>query len=159
YVTSGLSAPNGLAFGPDGNLYISSRDTDRVTGFGAQASFLITLDSASTSPVKVDYTTANATAIAGRDYTAIKGTLTVAPGVTRWIINVPILDDKQGGPSPVFTLNLSNPVGATIAKGQGIGTILDDDATALDIAVEPTSIPSGGTAIVTLTAKDAAGNP
>jgi hypothetical protein len=159
YVTSGLSGPIGLAFGPDGNLYVSSRDGNRVTGFGARASFLVTLDSASTGPVKVDYATANATAIAGRDSTATSGTLRLAPGVTRWTINVPILDDKQGGPSPVFTLNLSNPVGAIIAKGQGIGTIIDDDVTPLNMAVTPTSIPSGGTATVTLTAKDAAGNP
>ena len=123
------------------------------------AAFTVSLNSASATPVTVNYSTADGTAVAGSDYIAASGTLTFAPGVTTKTIVVPTLVDNVGGPTPVFTLNLSNAVGAIIAKGQGVATIVDDDVTPVNIAVTPPNIPSGGTATVTLTAKDGAGNP
>jgi hypothetical protein len=128
-------------------------------GPSSLAAFTVSLNSASSSPVTVSYSTADGTALAGKDYTAVSGTLTFAPGQTTRTIIVPTLVDSIGGPTPIFTLNLANAVGASIAKGQGVGTIEDNNVTLVNIAVTPTSIPSGGTATVTLTAKDAAGNP
>ena len=59
----------------------------------------------------------------------VSGTLTFAPGETTRTILVRTVDDAAAEPTETFTVNLSNPVGATIADGQGVGTILDDDAT------------------------------
>ena len=98
-------------------------------GPASQAVFTVRLDSPSAFPVTVDFTTANGTALAGSDYTAASGTLTFAPGETTRTILVQTLDDAAGEPTETFTVNLSNPVGATIADGQGVGTILDNDAT------------------------------
>ena len=35
--------------------------------------------------------------------------------------------DRLGEPNETFVVNLSSPTNATIADGQGIGTILDDE--------------------------------
>ncbi len=131
YVTTGqgnLAAPNGLAIGPDGNLYVSSRDTSEVLRFApsSQASFVVTLSSsASTSQVNVNYATANGTAVAGTDYVQTSGTLVFPPGATSETINVPIISVATGGPTKTFTMNLSNPMNATLNGGQGTGSILN----------------------------------
>ena len=110
-----------------GNLYVSDRDTANVTRFApsSQASFAVTLESASASPVTVNYATANGTAVAGTDYTQTSGTLTFAPGVTSQTVNVPITTIATGGPTKTFTMNLSGASGATISHGQGTGSILN----------------------------------
>jgi sugar lactone lactonase YvrE len=130
YVTTGqgtLAAPNGMAIGLDGNLYVSSRDTSEVLRFApsSQASFVVTLESASSSQISVSYATANGTAAAGADYTQTSGTLVFPAGATSETINVPITTVLTGGSTKTFTMNLSSPVNATIARGQGTGTILN----------------------------------
>ena len=45
-------------------------------------------------------------------------------------------------PDESFTVDLSNPSGATIADGQGLGTILNDDAATLSI--DDVSLAEGG---------------
>jgi len=124
---AGLSAPIGVALDSAGNLYVSERDLNEVTRFApsAQASFVVTLDSASTSPISVNYATADGTALAGTDYTQTSGTLVFAPGVTLETINVPITSVLTGGPTKTFTLNLSGAVNATITRGQATGSILN----------------------------------
>jgi sugar lactone lactonase YvrE len=130
YITggqAGLSIPIGLARDAAGNVYVNDRDTANVTRFApvSQASFTVTLDSASASPVSVTYATANGTAVAGTDFTQTSGTLTFPAGVTSETVTVPITTIAAGGPTKTFTLNLSSPVNATIADGQGVGSILN----------------------------------
>jgi sugar lactone lactonase YvrE len=130
YVTTGqggLAAPNGMDIGPDGNLYVSSRDANQVTRYApnSQASFVVTLNTASTSQISVNYTTANGTAVAGTDYTQTSGALIFPAGVTSETINVPITTVATGGPTKAFTLKLSSPVNATITRGQATGSILN----------------------------------
>jgi hypothetical protein len=116
-----------MDIGPDGNLYVSSRDANQVTRYAAsaQATFVVTLDSASTSQVSVNNATANGTAVAGTDYTQTSGTLVFPAGATSETINVPIATVAMGEPSRTFTMNLSSPVNATISRGQATGSILN----------------------------------
>jgi hypothetical protein len=76
----------------------------------------------SASSVSVQYATANGTASAGTDYSAVSGTLNFAPGQTVKNVVVPITDV---GPKPnrSFTLNLTNPTNATTADATGVVTI------------------------------------
>ena len=130
YITSGQSVKDSaraLDIGPDGLVYLTSRDSGTPTRFApnAAAAFTVTLNSPSSGPVTVNYATANGTAVAGTDYTATSGTLTFAPGETTKTVFVPITTVATGGPTRAFTLNLSAASGATIADGLGVGSILN----------------------------------
>ena len=93
----------------------------------AQASFTITLAVAIAEPVMVDYATADGTATAPSDYLAKSGTLTFQPGQTSKVITVSVKGDTEVEDDETFFVNLSNPMHGTIADGQGLGTILNDD--------------------------------
>lgn len=100
---------------------------DMVVNEGAgTATFTVTLSNAAKMPVSVAYASADGTATAGLDYTAVSSTLTFAPGETSRTITVPILNDNVYEGAETFTINLSSPVNATIADGLGLGTIKDD---------------------------------
>ncbi len=95
-------------------------------GPSSLAAFAVSLTSASAVQTTVNYSTSDGTALAGRDYTAVSGTLTFAPGETTKTILVQTVDDGVADPTKAFTIILSSPVGGVITSGQGIGTILDD---------------------------------
>lgn len=93
------------------------------------AAFTVTLSTASSKSVTVDYETADNTAISGTDYTtAGPGTLAFSPGETTKTVNISVNGDIMDEDSESFHVSLSNPANATIADGQGIGTITTDDA-------------------------------
>jgi hypothetical protein len=91
------------------------------------ATFTVTLSAASSQSVTVAYATANGAAAAGSDYQTASGTLTFAAGETRQTITVLVTGDRLGEPNETFVVNLSSPTNATIADGQGMGTIADDE--------------------------------
>ena len=99
-----------------------------------QLAFVVTLSAASSSPVTVDYATADGTAVSagagmgtGRDYAATSGTLTFAAGQTEKTITVDVIGDRTAEPNETFSVNLTNPGGATIGDSQAVGTIENDD--------------------------------
>ena len=67
------------------------------------------------------------TAAAGSDYNAASGTVTIPAGRTTWAVYVTVRGDRKREADEVFYVNLSNANGATIADGQGAGTIRNDD--------------------------------
>jgi hypothetical protein len=104
---------NGLAIGI----------TDTTAREGATANFTVSLTSAPSGPVTVDYITANGTAIAPGDYAATGGKLTFAAGQTTKTVGVPVRKDSKVEKVERFTLTLSNPTGATITDASGTGLI------------------------------------
>lgn len=88
---------------------------------------MASLSTASGQMVTLSYATANATAIAPGDYTAGSGLLSFSPGQTSKPINVSVIGDTLNEVNETFTANLSAPVNVTIADGQGLGTIVNDD--------------------------------
>jgi len=91
-------------------------------------SFTVSLSFASQRTVTIGYATANGTALATRDYTPNSGTATFAPGMTTQSIVISVLSDVIVENSESFSVNLSNPIWATIGDGQGTGTIVNDDS-------------------------------
>jgi len=90
-------------------------------------SFPVTLSSAPSSAVTVNYATSNVTATAGSDYDSRAGTLTFGPGQTSNTISVPIHGDTAVEGNETFAVDLTGAVGATISQAHAIGTILNDD--------------------------------
>ncbi|MEB3190360.1 MAG: glycosyl hydrolase family 18 protein [Snowella sp.] len=129
------------------DVQITEGDTGTKT-----ALFTVSLNTASTNPVTVAYATQNGTALSGSDYTATSGTLTFAAGETTKTIAVSITGDTLYENNEAFSLNLTNPSQATIAKGQGVGTIVNNDAAPLPtLAVNDVTIQEGNNAIALFT--------
>ena len=91
------------------------------------ARLTVTLSATSSEIVRVGWTTANASAQSGSDYTAGNGTLTFPPNTTTQQITVSITNDTDDENTEIFTVVLNNPVSATISDGSGQVTILDND--------------------------------
>src|SRR5207302_288246 len=98
-------------------------------------SFTVRLSDPSTQTVTGDYATADGSAMAPEDYASTSGTLTFLPSVTSQMVNVSVNGDTAGEPDENFYVNLSNPQHATIADGQGLGTIVNDDGSAPSISI------------------------
>ena len=117
---------------------------------GNDAVFTVTLHPQSSQVVTVEYTTEDGTADAGDDYTTIAETLTFSPGQTTKIIRVPVLVDSTQESSETFTVDLSTPMGTTLADSTGLGTITADPMPGLSIGdAEP--VAEGGAAVFTVT--------
>jgi parallel beta-helix repeat protein len=115
-------------------------------GGAVTAVFTVTLTPDSSQTVTVDYATANDSAAAGSDYTAVANTLTFNPGQTSQTISVPILGDTSDESNETFFVNLSNPANAEIQDSQAVGTIIDDDGLpALTISDEAVLEGNSGT--------------
>jgi hypothetical protein len=91
------------------------------------ATFVVTRAGGSAA-FNVNYATANNTATAGSDYQAASGTLSFGAGETSKTISIVISGDTVVESAEKFFVNLSGATnGATIADGQGVGTISNDD--------------------------------
>jgi hypothetical protein len=114
---------------PAGAPSIAVTDAAVIEGnTGTRAiTFTVSLSAAFSQPVTVGYATTDGTATSGSDYQAVSGTLTFAPGETSKTISVLVNGDRVGEPNETFVVNLSSPTNATVADGQGVGTILDDE--------------------------------
>jgi uncharacterized repeat protein (TIGR01451 family) len=104
--------------------------------------FTVSLSSASSFTVTVDYATADGTATDPEDYTAISDTLTFSPGQTTQTITVTVNGDTKFELDESFYVNLDNPSGATIGNGQGEGRILNDDSQPL-VSINSISMTEG----------------
>src|SRR5690349_20801001 len=91
------------------------------------ATFTLTLSAPSVEPIAIRVITTPGTATASSDYNSINLVVTFQPGVVTRTVDVSIIGDTNLEPNETFTVNLSDPFGTTIADGEGVGTILDDD--------------------------------
>ncbi len=109
---------------------LSISDVSQQEGNSGTSSFVftVTLSGATSRTVTVNYATAAGTAAAGSDFTATSGTLTFAPGTTQQLVTVSVTGDTTNEANESFSVNLTNPSNATLADGQGTGTIQNDDA-------------------------------
>lgn len=98
-----------------------------MAGEGGVMNFSVSLSAAISSSISVSYATAYGSA-GSSDFYASSGSLTFSPGQTAKTISVSTKQDSLLEATETFTVNLSNPTaGATIADGQAVGSIIDDD--------------------------------
>ena len=109
------------------------------------AVFVVLLSVPSERTVTVDYRTVDGTAVTVSDYTATDGTLTFGPGETEKTIPVAVIDDALDEPDETFTVTLSVLRNATLADGEGVGNITDDDYPAVTVSYGMVSytVPEG----------------
>lgn len=89
-----------------------------------------------TKTTSASFTTQNGTAVAGSDYTAASGTVSIAPGAVSQTVTIAIIGDTAQEATETFQLVLSNPVNAVLTDGSAIGTIVDNDT-----PLPPSNVP------------------
>ncbi len=125
----GRALSNSAEASVGGPVRIRIQDGKAREGKDAGIDFAVTLNRASSETVSVDYATADGTAKAGEDYTAVSGTLTFAAGETEKTVHVPILDDDIDEGREEFEMRLSNESGAYLRgmHKKATGTIRNTD--------------------------------
>jgi len=100
---------------------LSYRRVDETEG---SARLLVRLEgdqfNTSNTSIEVDYVSVDNTAIAGQDYTAVSGRAVIEPGRRYFVIDIPIATDNIIEPTERFSVELSNPKGATINPVGGV---------------------------------------
>jgi hypothetical protein len=93
------------------------------------ASFTVTLSHAFSQPVSVNFRTGGGTALADRDYFALRGEtpLTISPLSVSGTLTVQVHGETLVEPDETFSMSLRNAVNGTISDGLGVCTILNDD--------------------------------
>ncbi|QEL17641.1 Calx-beta domain-containing protein [Limnoglobus roseus] len=139
-----LSSPTGATLGtatgtgtitdddPVPTLSIAGATVNEATG---TVTLTVTRFGASNVATTLSYTTADGTAVAtgpgvGRpDYAATSGTLSFGPsaGADTRTITIPLVNDAVREGTERFFVNLSNATGATVANGQAVVNVIDDD--------------------------------
>ena len=113
---------------------LSINDVSLVEGNAGTTTFAFTVSlsaPAGAGGVTFDIATADGTAtIANNDYASNSLTgQTIAAGNSTYTFNVTVNGDPTVEPNETFFVNVTNVTGATVADGQGQGTILNDDVT------------------------------
>lgn len=111
---------------------VTVTDVRLTEGQSAQKmfAFIVSLSERSPVEISVDYQTSDITATAGIDYVSTAGTLRFMPGVTKRSVSVWVKGDTTVEELEQFSLDLVSSTGATIGRGAGIGSILNDDRAA-----------------------------
>ena len=91
------------------------------------ATFTLTLSGPSVEAIAVRAITTPGTATASSDYNSVNTVVIFQPGTVTRTLDVGIIGDTNLEANETFTVNLSDNFGTTIADGEGVGTILDDD--------------------------------
>ncbi|MGH9177475.1 MAG: kelch repeat-containing protein, partial [Acidimicrobiales bacterium] len=106
------------------------------------ATFRVNLNQPLDRPVSVSWATHDATATAGQDYEAARGSVAIPAGQTGTDVVVNVLGDTIDEPDETFTLAVAaDDAGLRVAVPQAVATIVDDDGPPTP-AVAPPSAPS-----------------
>ena len=143
---------------------ISINDVTQTEGNAGTSTFDFTVSIDQSVNASVEVNTANGTATAGSDYTAIAGQVVnfTSGGATTQTVSVTVNGDVTIEPNETFFVNLSNASGALIADNQGLGTIQNDDNIQAILSgsksVSGDLVP-GGTATYTIVLNNTGPNP
>ena len=105
------------------------------------AIFNVNLSAASGQTITVDYMTADGSAIAGRQFVPVSDMLTFVPGITRQTLTVPVTSGSMNSAAASFSVNLLNPVNATIVRNRATATIMNEGPLRTLLANRPGNQP------------------
>jgi hypothetical protein len=126
--TTGWPEVVGLAMGQPAPPTLSIDDV-HVTE-GGVADLTVMLSAPSTTDIAISFTSADGTATAPGDYTAISGAVLIPAGATTGLIGVDARADDVADDGEMFTVTITATSGATIVDDTGTVTI-DEPATAV----------------------------
>ena len=136
-----------------------SIDDVTVSEAAGTLTFTVTKSGATAVASTVDYAATPDTAGTPGDYaagtSALTDTLTFLAGESTKTITLNVTNDALFELTESFTVNLSNPTNATIADGQGIGTITDNDTAPAFSIGDMTVSEVAGTVTFTVTKRGA----
>jgi Calx-beta domain-containing protein len=118
------------------DVTVTEGNTGTVT-----ATFTVTQDSRGKSSVR--YSTAQGTAASPADFLSRTGRLKFAGGHRTNKVAITVVGDTLDEANETFFMNLTAPVGATIADGEGKGTITDNDAPPSVSSAATLTVPEG----------------
>jgi hypothetical protein len=133
-------------------LFVDDLTVTEGTGGARSATFTVRLDRV--APWAVNYTvaTADGTAVAPGDYTAVVATAQSIPaGQLSKTFAVALATDATLEPNETFSLQVANAAGASIADATGVATINNDEAPVLSIADVSVTEGNSGTKAATFT--------
>ena len=125
-----VSASRGTGFiNDDDGPTISVNDVSVTEGNSGTkaATFTLTLSGPSVEAIAVRAITAPGTATAASDYNSINLVVIFQPGTVTRTFDIEIIGDTNPESNESFFVNLSDPFGTTIADGEGVCTIVDED--------------------------------
>jgi hypothetical protein len=135
-----LSSPDNAGLGAPAEAILTIRDLEdaprvqfssrhfTVFETAGTATIAVTLSAASNRLVEVDFETSDGTARAGRDYTAVAGSLAFYPGDRLRTFTVTIQDDDRQEGHETINLALSYPTNAVLgSRDTATLTVLDDE--------------------------------
>ena len=145
-----------LALAPaaaQGSVTISDASVTEINGDGAVATFTVTRSAGLlTGSVDIGFATADGSARAPGDYTAVSGTLFFGSlplgGSQQQSISIPVTGDALDEPAETFAVVLSGS--SEISDGEGVATITDDDPPPVVNVVDAAAAPEGATATFTI---------
>jgi hypothetical protein len=98
----------------------------------------------STGVVTVDYATRSASAVAGRDFTPVSGTLTFQEGEVSKFVTIAILDNSTYDGNRTFFLGLSNATGGGTITTYPVGDVdLYDDEPPPNVSINDIRVTEG----------------
>jgi Tol biopolymer transport system component len=109
-----------------------------------RAVFTVKLSAVSGQTVYVPYLAVPETASSPEDFRETSGTLIFNPGQTTKTVSVPVVGDLTFEGQETFVFMAYDAAGATIADGEGAGTILDNES-APTISIGDASVTEGNT--------------
>jgi hypothetical protein len=110
-----------------------------LEGADPSLAFHLNLSTPSQASVSVQVSTANGTALAGSDYTALNQTVVFNPGETQKTVQVGLLNDAISESDETFELVLSAPQNANLSAANRLSVSISDTLT----SAVTTTLPSG----------------
>ena len=126
--TVSSSRGNGFIVDDDGPT-ISINDVSVTEGNSGNkaATFTLTLSGPSVEAIAVRVVSTPGTATASSDYNSINLVVIFQPGTVTRTFDVDIIGDTNLESNETFFVNITEAFATTVADGEGVGTILDDD--------------------------------
>jgi hypothetical protein len=124
---------------------ISVNDVTVLEGNAGTVSVTFTISQNGRGKSSLRFSTAHGTATSPSDFLSKSGKLKFAGNHRTNKVTITVVGDTLDESNETFFLRLSDPIGATLADGEGKGTITDDDVPPSLSSVATASVPEGNT--------------